>query len=65
MLIVQEFWWPKGGDGVLATHLITKILVRHGFEVRVVTGVRNYEAVDSVEFFYEPKLNADNKLRLW
>jgi nucleoside-diphosphate-sugar epimerase len=26
VLIVSEFWWPWGRGGVLATHLITKIL---------------------------------------
>jgi len=64
-LIVQELWWPKGRGGVLATHLITRMLARHDFEVRVVTGVKGYEAIDDVEFIYEPKLRAYNKLRLW
>jgi hypothetical protein len=64
-LIVQELWWPKGRGGVLATHLITRILARRDFEDRIVTGVKDYEAIDSVEFIHEPKLEAGNKLRLW
>ena len=65
MLIIQELWWPRGGGGVLATHLITKMLARHSFEVRVVTGVRDYEVINDVEFIYEHRLKAGNKLRLW
>jgi len=65
VLIVQELWWPKGGGGILATHLITKILVRHGFEVRVVTGVEGHEVIDNVVFIHEPRLRASNKLELW
>jgi len=65
VLIVHELWWPRGGGGVLATHLITEILARHGFEVRVATGVRGYEAISSVDFIYEPRLGASNKLGLW
>jgi len=49
----------------LATHLITKALAKNGFEVRVVTGTRKYEAIDGVEFIYEPKLEVSNKPRLW
>jgi len=65
ILVVQELWWPGGGGGLLATHLITKALAKNGFEVRVVTGARKYEAIYGVEFVYEPKLEAGNKLRLW
>jgi glycosyltransferase involved in cell wall biosynthesis len=65
ILIVQELWWPKGGGGLLATHLITKILARRGFEVKVVTGVKDYEVINGVEFIHEPSLKAGNKLRLW
>jgi len=65
VLIVQELWWPKGGGGILATHLIAKVLVRHGFEVRVVTGVEDHETIDDVVFIHEPRLKASNKLELW
>jgi hypothetical protein len=65
ILVVQELWWPSGGGGLLATHLIAKALAKNGFEVRVVTGTRNYEAIDGVEFAHEPKLEVGNKLRLW
>jgi glycosyltransferase involved in cell wall biosynthesis len=65
ILIVQELWWPKGEGGLLATHLITKMLTRRGFEVKVVTGVKDYEVINGVEFIYEPRLKADSKLRLW
>jgi glycosyltransferase involved in cell wall biosynthesis len=65
VLIVHELWWPRGRGGVLATHLITKMLAKSSFEVRVVTGVRDYEAIDGVEFIYEPRLKTSNKLELW
>jgi glycosyltransferase involved in cell wall biosynthesis len=65
ILIVHELWWPKGRGGVLATHLITEMLAKHGFNVRVVTGVRDYEAINGVDFIYEPRLRTGNKLRLW
>jgi glycosyltransferase involved in cell wall biosynthesis len=65
ILIVHELWWPRGRGGVLATHLITEMLAKHGFEIRVVTGVRDYEAISSVDFIYEPRLRASSKLRLW
>jgi len=62
VLIVQELWWPKGGGGILATHLITKVLVRHGFEVRVLTGAEEHEVIDNVVFIHEPRLRASNKI---
>ena len=65
ILIVHELWWPRGRGGVLATHLVTEMLAKHGFEVRIVTGVRDYEAISGVDFIYEPRLRASNKLRLW
>ncbi|MCC6021350.1 MAG: hypothetical protein LM577_08320, partial [Thermoproteaceae archaeon] len=65
VLVIQELWWPRGRGGVLATHLTTKILARRGFEVKAVTGVAEHESIDGVEFFHEPRLCADNKLRLW
>jgi glycosyltransferase involved in cell wall biosynthesis len=65
ILIVHELWWPRGRGGVLATHLITEVLAKHGFEVRVVTGVRDYEVISGVDFVYEPRLRASSKLRLW
>ncbi len=65
VLIVQELWWPKGWGGILATHLITKVLVRQGFGVRVVTGVEEHEVIDNVVFIHEPRLRASSKLELW
>jgi glycosyltransferase involved in cell wall biosynthesis len=65
ILVVHELWWPKGRGGVLATHLITEMLAKHGFDVRVVTGVRDYEAISGVDFIYEPRLRASSKPRLW
>jgi glycosyltransferase involved in cell wall biosynthesis len=65
ILAVQELWWPRGRGGVLATHLITEMLAKNGFEIRVVTGVRDYEAISGVDFIYEPGLKASSKLRLW
>jgi glycosyltransferase involved in cell wall biosynthesis len=41
------------------------MLARYGFEVKVVTGVRDYEVINGVKFIYEPSLKAGNKLRLW
>jgi glycosyltransferase involved in cell wall biosynthesis len=65
VLIVQELWWPKGGGGILATHLITKVLVRRGFKVRIVTGVEEHEVINNVVFIHEPRFRASNKLELW
>ena len=62
VLIVQELWWPRGGGGILATHLITKVLVRHGFKVRVLTGAEEHEVMDNVTFIHEPRLRASNKI---
>jgi hypothetical protein len=65
VLIVHELWWPRGIGGVLTTHLMTKMLAKRDFGVRVVTGVRDYEAIDDVELIYEPRLKTSNKLELW
>jgi hypothetical protein len=65
VLVVSEFWWPWGRGGVLATHLITRLLTRSGFEVRVVTGGGNPEPIPGVEFIREPRLKVNDKLRLW
>jgi len=65
VLVVSEFWWPWGRGGVLATYLITRLLTRSGFEVRVVTGEGNPESIPGVEFVHEPRLKVGDKLRLW
>jgi len=40
LLVVTERYWPEGGGGELATHLILNML-RKCFEIIVVTGSKN------------------------
>ena len=52
----RSFSWPKGGGGILATRLITKVLVRHDFEVRALTGAEEHEVMGNATFIHEPRL---------
>jgi len=64
VLVISERYWPDGGGGELATHLIVNIL-RDEFEVAVVTGTRNSYRLPGVEFIYEPLLSRWEKPVLW
>jgi glycosyltransferase involved in cell wall biosynthesis len=64
ILVVTERYWPDGGGGELATHLIINIL-RKRFNVVVVTGTRNASKASGVEYIYEPLLSKREKPMLW
>ena len=65
ILVVSEMYWPEGGGGVLATHLIVKTLKSLGFEVTVVHGSQNPEVAQGVRYIYSDLLSARDKFRLW
>jgi glycosyltransferase involved in cell wall biosynthesis len=64
ILVVTERYWPDGGGGELATHLIINIL-RKKFNVVVVTGTRSTSKASGVEYIYEPLLSKREKPMLW
>jgi glycosyltransferase involved in cell wall biosynthesis len=64
LLVVSERYFPEGGGGELATHLIVGIL-RRRFEVTVVTGTARPEVHSEVQYVYEPALAGGSKLSLW
>jgi len=65
VLVVTEQYWPEGGGGILATHLITKVLAQHGLQVTVATGTDQPSRIEGVEYFTIPHLKARNKVNLW
>ncbi len=64
ILVVTERYWPDGGGGELATHLIINIL-RKKFNMVVVTGTRSTSKASGVEYIYEPLLSKREKPMLW
>jgi len=64
ILVVAELYWPEGGGAELATHLIIDIL-RREFDVTVVTGSKNTDALPDVKYVYEPLLVKREKPVLW
>jgi glycosyltransferase involved in cell wall biosynthesis len=64
VLVVTERYWPDGGGGELATHLILDIL-RRRFDVTVATGTKNPSKLPSVRYVYEPLLSKREKPVLW
>ena len=64
ILVVAERYWPDGGGGELATHLVVGVL-KKGFDVTVVTGTENPSRVPGVEYVYEPLLSRREKPALW
>ncbi|CCC81985.1 glycosyltransferase (type1) [Thermoproteus tenax Kra 1] len=65
LLIIAEQYWPEGGGGTLATHLITKLLAREGFNITVVAGTEYPERVRGVEYMFTPLLKRRDKASLW
>lgn len=65
ILIVSEQCWPEGGGGILATHLITKMLAQQGFKVTVATGTDQPSRIEGVEYFIISHLKPRNKIKLW
>jgi glycosyltransferase involved in cell wall biosynthesis len=64
ILAICEHYWPKGGGGELATHLILDIL-RKRFDVTVVTSTRNPSRLSGIKYIYEPLLSKQKKPILW
>jgi len=64
ILVVAELYWPEDGGAELATHLIIDIL-RREFDVTVVTGSKNTDALSGVKYVYEPLLVRREKPVLW
>jgi glycosyltransferase involved in cell wall biosynthesis len=64
ILVVSERYWPDGGGGELATHLIVDIL-RRKLDVTVITGSKNPIQLPGVEYVYEPLLSRWEKPILW
>ena len=65
VLVVSELYWPEGGGGVLATHLVVRLLRSLGFGVTVVHGSQSPEVVDGVKYVYSDFLSVRDKFRLW
>jgi len=64
ILVVTERYWPDGGGGELATHLVVGVL-KERFDVTVVTGTGNPSRVPGVGYVYEPLLARQEKPSLW
>jgi len=65
VLVVTEQSWPEGGGGILATHLIIKILAQQGFKVTVATGTDQPSQIEGVEYLTIRHLKPRNKIKLW
>ncbi|MEM1510495.1 MAG: hypothetical protein QW096_11585, partial [Thermofilaceae archaeon] len=65
VLTISELWWPEGTGGVLASHLIAKLLRDAGFKLTVVHGTREPEKLSGVRYVYSSLLSVRNKHRLW
>ena len=64
ILVVTERYWPDGGGGELATHLVVGVLKKR-FDVTVVTGTESPSRVPGVEYVYEPLIARREKPALW
>jgi len=64
LLVIAERYWPEGGGGELATHLTIDVL-RKEFDVTVVTGSRDIDALPNVKYIHEPLLTTRKKPALW
>jgi len=64
ILVVAERYWPDGGGGELATHLIVGVLSKE-FDVTVITGTKNPQKFPQVNYVYEPLLSIREKPLLW
>jgi len=65
ILVVTEKYWPEGGGGTLATHLIVKLLASNNFKISLLTGTKQLEKIAFVKHIYIPQLNVSNKVKLW
>ncbi|ADV64747.1 glycosyltransferase family 4 protein [Desulfurococcus mucosus] len=67
ILVFSKLWWPEGGGGELATHLITKHILSRHFEVIVVSGTRHPtgEVMGYCRYLYWPVLREPYKPLEW
>lgn len=65
ILVISEKYWPDGGGGELATHLIVKYLSEDSFKVIVLTGTSHPQRIRGVDYIYNPLLNYTRKVQLW
>ena len=65
LLIVSEQWWPDGSGGVLASHLIARLLQDAGFRLTVVHGTEEPVRLNGVRYVYSSLLSVRDKHRLW
>ncbi len=63
-MVVAERYYPEGGGGELATHLIIGLLSKR-FEITVITGTAQPERQPGVRYIYEPHLAHKAKPALW
>ncbi|MEM2755270.1 MAG: glycosyltransferase family 4 protein [Candidatus Methanomethylicia archaeon] len=62
VLVITPVYYPEVGGGALATYLITDVLARTGqLRLTVLTGVRNPERVNGVNYIYDPLIKLINK----
>lgn len=65
LLVVSERWWSDGTGGILASHLIAKILQNVGFKLIIVHGTREPLGLNGVRYIYSSLLSVRDKHRLW
>jgi len=65
VLVISEQWWPEGTGGILASHLIARILRDAGFKLTIVHGTKDPEMVKGVDYVYTKLLSVRNKHSLW
>jgi len=63
--VISERWWPDGTGGVLASHLVAKLLRNAEFKLTVVHGTRKPEKLNGVRYVYTSLLSVRDKHRLW
>jgi len=65
VLVVAERWWPDGTGGILASHLIARVLRDTGFKLTIVHDTREPVKLDGVCYVYSNLLSVRDKHRLW
>jgi len=63
VLLISEQSWPEGTGGILASHLMIKILRGAGLELTVVHGARRAEPLQGIKCIYAELLGARDKRR--
>ncbi|MEM0010812.1 MAG: glycosyltransferase family 4 protein [Candidatus Bathyarchaeia archaeon] len=65
LFVVSEQWWPNGTGGVLASHLIARLLQNAGFRLIIVHGTREPAKLNGIRYAYTSLLSMRDKHRLW